>query len=121
MTTNETTLIDNDIALVLSEQGPPIETPGDFNDLIGEAMGAGATLLAIPKNRLSETFFDLRSGLAGELAQKCVNYRIRLVVLGDIESEVAGSAALRDFVREANRGRQIRFARTLAELNLDPH
>ena len=58
----------------------------------------------------------LRSGLAGELAQKCVNYQIRLVVLGDIESEVSGTNSLRDYVREANRGRQVCFVRTLDEL-----
>ncbi|MEU1755012.1 DUF4180 domain-containing protein [Micromonospora matsumotoense] len=54
--------------------------------------------------------------LAGEVVQKFVNYRLRLAVVGDISGHVTRSTALRDFVVEADRGRQLRFVDTLAEL-----
>ena len=41
--------------------------------------------------------------------QKFVNYRRRLAVVGDVSRQLAESSALRDFVREANRGSQLWF------------
>lgn len=98
-------------AVVASEQ--------DALDLIGEAMGAGADLVALPVGQLAPEFFTLRSGLAGAVAQKFVNYRIRLAVLGDL---VSGSDALADFVRESNRGDQLWFLpdRAALEARLTP-
>ncbi|MEW5855084.1 MAG: DUF4180 domain-containing protein [Myxococcota bacterium] len=107
-------------ALVLQEAGPPIRTPSDASDVVAEALGAGVELVVIPRSRLSEAFFDLRSGLAGDVTQKFVNYRIRLIVVGDIDAELAASKALRDYVREANRGRHISFVRTLDEVAPPP-
>ncbi|TQN28808.1 uncharacterized protein DUF4180 [Haloactinospora alba] len=85
-------------------------------DLIGEAMGSGADVAAVPVDRVCEDFFSLGSGLAGEIVQRFANYGIRLVIVGDISRYLAGSQALRDFVREANRGRQVWFAATPDEL-----
>ena len=45
-------------------------------DLIADAMGHGAELVALPVERLPDEFFSLRTGLAGTVAQKFVNYRI---------------------------------------------
>ena len=41
--------------------------------------------------------------------QKFANYGLRLAVVGDIAEPLGASAALRDFVRESNRGRQVWF------------
>ena len=60
--------------------------------------------------------FDLRSGVAGEIAQKFVNYRLKLAIVGDLIDHLARSEALRAFVRESNRGRQLWFVETPAEL-----
>ena len=97
--------------------GPPVATPQDVLDLIGEAFGLQADLVAVPVARLDDRFFTLSTGLAGEMAQKFVNYRLRLVVIGDIEAHLAGSAALRAFVTETNRGRQLWFLPTADELD----
>lgn len=86
-------------------------------DLIGEAMGNGADVAAVPVERVSEDFFSLSSGLAGEVVQKFANYGIRLVLVGDISHYLAESQALCDFVREANRGRQVWFVATSDELD----
>lgn len=71
----------------------------------------------MPVTRLPPEFFSLRSGLAGHMTQKFVNYRFQLAILGDVSAHLAGSQALRDFVRESNRGRQLWFVATEEELN----
>lgn len=101
--------------LVCPDAGPPIRY-AEALDLIGEALGADALWVAVPAARLGEDFFRLPTGVAGEVVQKFVNYRRRLAVVGDISPQVAASDALRDFVRESNRGAHVWFVRDLAEL-----
>ncbi|MCG6498084.1 DUF4180 domain-containing protein [Kitasatospora sp. A2-31] len=96
--------------------GAPIREERDATDLIGEAFGCGATWVVLPVARLHQDFFRLGTRVAGGIVQKFVNYRIGLVVLGDIAHHVAASDALRDFVRESNRGRQLWFLADEAEL-----
>jgi hypothetical protein len=102
--------------IVCGDDGPPIAAPQDALDLIGGAFSR-ADIVAVPAGRFDDEFFRLRSGLAGEVMQKFVNYRIRLVIVGDISAHVADSTALRDLVTESNRGRQIWFVADLAELD----
>ncbi|MFN3513968.1 MAG: DUF4180 domain-containing protein [Phenylobacterium sp.] len=103
-------------ALLCHPEAPVIATRREAGDLIGEALGAGASLVVVPKTRLPAEFFRLASGLAGEVLQAFVNYRIGVAIIGDLGEELAGSAPLRDFVREANRGREVRFAADLEAL-----
>lgn len=102
----------------ISPAGPAIASPQDALDLIGEAWGATASTIVVPVERLDPTFFDLTSGLLGEVTQKFVNYRIRLVVLGDITEYEAESKAFRDYVHEANSGDHVWFVVDDAELGL---
>ncbi len=95
--------------------GPALASRADALGLIHEE-GAEADWIAVPVARLHPAFFDLRSGLAGDIVQTFVNYRIGLAVVGDIAEHLGGSPALRDFVLEANRGRQILFVADEAEL-----
>ncbi len=62
---------------------------------------------ALNKEAIAEPFFDLRTGLAGEVLQKFVNYRCKFAVIGDFSAYP--STALRDFIRECNRGSHIFF------------
>jgi hypothetical protein len=96
--------------------GPVIAGDREVLDVIGDAFGHGAELVAVPVSRLSEDFFVLRTRVAGEIVQKFVNYRLRLAIVGDISAYVARSDALRDFVYEANRGRQLWFVADADEL-----
>lgn len=96
--------------------GPPFRTSDDAVTLIGEARSRGASLVAIPTSRLNEDFFRLRTGVAGAFLQKFVMYGVQVVILGDIEQAVAASQALRDFVRESNRGTAIWFCKDEQEL-----
>ena len=101
----------------LEPDGPLVSTSNDTSDLIGNAWVDGAGLIAIPVSRLDPAFFDLKSGLAGELAQKLVNYQLRLAVVGDISEFEAASGAFRDWVWESNRGRHVWFVPDEAALN----
>ena len=89
--------------------GPLIAREADAADLIGEAYGSGAAWIAIPVGRLAPDFFRLRTGLAGAVLQKLVTYGYRVAIVGDVAGAVAASDALRDFVRESNRGTQVWF------------
>ncbi|WP_051731750.1 DUF4180 domain-containing protein [Kitasatospora phosalacinea] len=85
-------------------------------DLLGDAHYRGASWVAVPVERLGVEFFRLRSGVAGAVVQKFAQYRMGLAVVGDVAEQVAASDALRDFVRESNRGLQLWFVADLAEL-----
>ncbi|HET6672518.1 MAG TPA: DUF4180 domain-containing protein [Agromyces sp.] len=95
--------------LHLDAEGEPLSTSDDASDLVGSAWSHDAAMVAVPVERLDPTFFDLRSGIAGEITQKLVNYRIRLALVGDIAEHVEASDALRDFIWESNRGEHIWF------------
>ena len=102
--------------LICDPQGDVIDSRQDALNVIGEGLGIGATLIAIPVVRLGPAFFDLRSGLAGEISQVAVNYSQKLAVVGDISEHVARSNALRDWVIECNRGNDLCFVASIEEL-----
>lgn len=102
--------------MVLEPDGPLVASEQDAVDLVGEMLSTGAEMVVVPVSRLPASFFTLRSGVAGAIVQKLVNYRRRLAVVGDIGSYVADSEALRAYVVEANRGRDVWFVSSLAEL-----
>jgi hypothetical protein len=102
--------------LLCAPAGARLQQSGDANDFLAEAWGQEVDMLAIPVERLGEGFFDLRSGLAGEVGQKFANYRMPLVVIGDLTQWIAKSRAFRDYVREANAGSGLWFVADQAEL-----
>ncbi|HEX5117699.1 MAG TPA: DUF4180 domain-containing protein [Pseudonocardiaceae bacterium] len=101
--------------MVLAADGPLVASEQDAVDLLGSVFSSRASVVAVPVSRLPSTFFSLRSGVAGAIVQKLVNYRVRLAVVGDISSYL-GSASLRAFVVEANRGRDVWFVSSVGEL-----
>jgi len=62
---------------------------------------------------LPAAFFDLSTGVAGELVQKLTNYGIRMA--GVVPDLSVHSPRFREFAREANAGRQFRFFATRQE------
>ena len=63
--------------------------------------------IAINKAAIAEDFFILSTGLAGEILQKFVNYRMKLAIIGDFLGYT--SKPLKDFIFESNKGRHIFF------------
>jgi hypothetical protein len=101
--------------LVGAADGPPVGATTVL-DLVGDALGRGVGWIALPVARLDPAFFSLRSGVAGEVVQKLTTYRLRLAVHGDIAPLTDASSALRDWVREVNRGITVWFVADLDEL-----
>ncbi|MBF9035141.1 DUF4180 domain-containing protein [Rhodobacterales bacterium HKCCE2091] len=80
-----------------------ISTGRDIQDLIAESFADTGRKLVRDTSDFSAEFWDLRTGLLGELAQKLVNYGAELTLTGDLTAEIAASRALRDFFRESAR------------------
>ncbi|MFJ1569219.1 DUF4180 domain-containing protein [Streptomyces erythrochromogenes] len=107
----------NDVpVLMCGAEGGTIAGEREALDCIGNASYQGAEWAVIPVERFDEAFFRLSTRVAGEIIQKFVQYRVGIVVLGDISRHTAASTALRDFVRECNRGRQTWFLADAEEL-----
>lgn len=117
MTAPRTLRIGGQTLLILDETGPAIGgSERDAGQLVGDALGAEADVVVVPVQRLHPEFLRLRTRIAGEFAQKFTNYHRRLVILGPLEAALADSEALRDYVRESNRGGSVWFVADQAEL-----
>jgi len=103
--------------LECAAEGARLRTDRDAVDLIGAAFEHRASLIVLPVERLGDDFFRLRTRIAGEIIQKFVNYRLRLVIVGDISRHLDESSALRAFVNESNRGEHVWFLASLEELD----
>ena len=85
-----------------------ISTPQDAMDVIAAVRyETGCEALILPKEALSEEFFRLSTGLAGEVLQKFTNYGMKLAIVGDFSGYT--SKPLQDFIRESNEGRHVCF------------
>lgn len=93
---------------VVQDDGLLIQDAQSALDLIATTgYEAQANRIVLYKQALSEDFFRLGTGLAGEVLQKFVNYGVKLAVIGDFSGYA--SKPLQDFIRESNRGRDIFF------------
>ena len=103
--------------LRFNPQGPILRIAADANDFISAAWSNEADFLAIPVERLGPDFLKLNTGVAGEVFQKFVNHGLGCAIVGDITQALDSSGALRDFVRETNKGKSIWFVSTFEELH----
>ncbi len=86
---------------------PTIRSVEDVMGFWGDVLYNGCVGVILPKQVLSEDFFELKTGLAGEILQKFTNYQLKLSIVGDF-SQVE-SKSLRDFIWESNKRRQVNF------------
>ncbi len=100
------------IAELISEE-QFISTAEDGLDLLGNIYYQGFDKVIIREKNFSPGFFDLKTGIAGELLQKFSNYRVRLVIVGDFSKYP--SKSLKDFIYESNQRTQVNFVPTLEE------
>lgn len=100
----------------LSANGPEIRTRRDAVDLMSAASEQRAAWIAIPVARLGDDFFELRTRIAGEIAQKFETYGAKVAIVGEIADRVAMSHSLAAFVAEANRGQSLWFVENCKEL-----
>jgi hypothetical protein len=102
----------NNIA-VIDTLPVPIDSGSEALQIVIDAQNAGARKAVFSAEVFAPRFFDLSSGLAGEVMQKFVNYGLPAAIVGDFSKYP--SAALRDLIRESNRGSQLFFAATREE------
>lgn len=69
--------------------------------------------IVFSKEAFPEAFFDLKTGLAGEILQKFTTYQMKFAVVGDFSGYK--SKALQDFMRKSNRGSSVFFLPTEQE------
>lgn len=87
-----------------------VSTSSAFLDLM---MNCPTETIVLDKEALHKDFFELRTGLAGEILQKISNYQRRLVVLGNYEN-IEGKS-LNDFIYESNKAGKAVFIKTIQE------
>lgn len=97
----------------IHSEGICIHTTREALDLMADCGYQGAAGLLIREEHLMPEFFDLKTGIAGEILQKFSTYRMKLAIVGDFGKYE--SKSLRDFIRESNKGRQICFASSREE------
>jgi hypothetical protein len=91
-------------------EGVVIGTAQDALDLMA---GVDERRILLRDSHLNPDFFRLRTGFAGEVLQKFMNYGVALAVVGDFSTYPGDT--LRDFIRESNRTGRIVFAPTADE------
>jgi len=97
--------------LIASDSGISIRSLSDISDAIAACLGAEGLLLT--EDDLAQDFFDLRSGLAGELFQKFMNYRLRLAIV--LPDPAAYGERFSELAYEHRSHSMIRFVRTKDE------
>lgn len=68
--------------------------------------------IILHEKNITPTFFDLKSGMAGEVLQKFSTYSVRLSIIGDFLKY--NSKSLHDFIYESNKGKLISFVSSVS-------
>ncbi len=89
-----------------------INTPEEALQLIVDLYyQEGINKIIIHENNIIPAFFDLKTGIAGEILQKFSNYKAQLVIIGDFTKYPGKS--LKDFIYESNKGQLVNFLDSL--------
>jgi len=90
-----------------------INSAQDGLDLLGNLYYQDFYKVIIHRENITPIFFDLKSGMAGEILQKFSNYRVRLAIVGDFSNY--NSKSLKDFIYESNKTRHVNFVNSIGE------
>jgi hypothetical protein len=82
-------------------------------DILDLFFGNNCSTIILKKENITDDFFNLSTGIAGEILQKVSNYRKRMAIIGDFEN--VESKSLHDFIYESNRTKQVLFVKTKEE------
>ena len=93
-------IVDSDVPILFNG-----ESALDFVVNIGYEHGCHN--IAVYKSAITEDFFKLSTGIAGEVVQKFVNYGFRFAIIGDFSGYV--SKPLHDYIYECNKGGHLYF------------
>lgn len=90
-----------------------IQTADDGLKLLGDMYYQGYDGIIIREENITIEFFNLKTGIAGEILQKFSNYRMKLTIVGNFTNYTSKSIV--DFMRESNERKQINFVAFVEE------
>jgi hypothetical protein len=82
-------------------------------DFLDTVFNLPSSAIVLHEENLHPDFFELRTGIAGDILQKVVNYKMQLGIVGDFKKYE--SKSLRDFIYESNKTNIIVFVNTVDE------
>ena len=104
----------DNIVIAEVDKATHIQSPQDMLDIMATVRyneKCDNIGIVLYKESLEKVFFDLKTGLAGEMLQKFSNYCVKLAIIGDFSNEK--SKSLNDFIRECNRGNLVFFVNNI--------
>lgn len=93
--------------------GASIQNAQEALEILINCAYGGAEKIIIHADQLMPDFFDLKSGIAGEILQKVSTYQLRLAIVGDFSQY--SSKSLRDFIFESNKVGRVNFVSSVEE------
>lgn len=109
----ETHIINNIRIAEITAENIIIESAEDGSQLVANVHYQDFDRMLLYEKNITPLFFDLKTGIAGEILQKFSNFRVRLAIVGDFEK--FESKSIKDFIFESNKNRRINFVNTLDE------
>ena len=101
------------VAIVSSDNKVITDVDSALDLLMSANYEAGTKHIVVDKKLITEDFFILSSGLAGEVLQKYINYGGKIAIYGDFSHYT--SKPLKDFIFESNKGKDVFFVATKEE------
>ncbi|WP_025844191.1 MULTISPECIES: DUF4180 domain-containing protein [Brevibacillus] len=102
-----------DLAIVTSEEVVVADVQAALDLMATVRYEVDCDRIILRKSMFAESFFDLKTRLAGEILQKFSNYRMKMAIVGDFSAYT--SKSLRDFIYESNNGSDFFFVPTEQE------
>lgn len=90
-----------------------INNASDALEIFVNCIYQDAGKIIIQEKNIIPDLFDLKTGIAGEVFQKCSNYKVQLAIVGDFSK--FSSKSLHDFIYESNKHGQINFVNSIEE------
>ncbi len=93
--------------------GMPLNSEKDAVDLISGCFENKIHYIVLHAQALSDDFFKLRTGVAGMILQKFINYRVKVAVVLENDEKVKGK--FKELLSESNKGSDFRTFFSTAE------
>jgi hypothetical protein len=90
-----------------------LSTEQDALDLIAACGEHDTYLLMLQAEGISEDFFKLKTGLAGKVLQKFVNYNVKVALIIPVGQKINGK--FKELIAESNKGNDFRVFNTILE------
>lgn len=97
----------------IKSEGILVHNAQDAVELIFACFEYDTDKIILQQKNLPPDFFDLKTGLAGEILQKFSTYQAYLAIVGNFSNY--SSKSLKDFIFESNKQGRINFVATMEE------